>query len=94
MCKTLWKCGKDHEENAEKGLYKPKNMYYNRVNIKFKRKEWMEEIEKAYSDYRRAYFRRQNEVTSRLTTLINISEDETAKKWLQDAIDFIVKEKL
>ena len=54
----------------------------------------MEEIEKAYSDYRRAYFRRQNEVTSRLTTLIHISADETSKKWLQDAIDFIVKEKL
>ena len=43
----------------------------------------MEEIEKAYSDYRRAYFRRQNEVTSRLTTLINISGDETTKRcWL------------
>ena len=54
----------------------------------------MEEIEKAYSDYRRAYFRRQNEVTTRLTTLIEMSEDETSKKWLQDAIDFIVKEKL
>lgn len=54
----------------------------------------MEEIEKAYSDYRRAYFRRQNEVTTRLTTLIEMSDDDTSKKWLQDVIDFIIKEKL
>ena len=26
MCKTLCKCGKDHEENVEKRLYKSKNM--------------------------------------------------------------------
>ena len=65
MCKTLCKCGKDRQENVEKGLYKHENVYYNRVNIKFKRKEWMEEKRKKIRDcflnYQDIYFKQQGD---------------------------------
>lgn len=54
----------------------------------------MEEINQAYDDYRYAYYKRQNEVCSRLLTMSKNVKDKTYSKWLTDAVSFIIEEKL
>lgn len=54
----------------------------------------MEEVEQAYNDYRKAYYRRESEVCTRLITLAGFEDNETFKKWLLDAVSFIREEKL
>ena len=54
----------------------------------------MEEVEQAYNEYRKAYYRRESEVCTRLITLAGFEDNETFKKWLLDAVSFIREEKL